>query len=92
MKLNEQDRDKFVSKLKQLNWDGTCAVCKQKEWNITDTIFEMREFQGGNLVVGGSSVIIPLVVVTCKNCGNMIFLNAIIMGMVEPHNPQEEGK
>jgi hypothetical protein len=60
----------------------TCSVCKKQQWTITDKIFEIHEFHGGSLMVGGS--IVPVITVTCANCGNTLFFNAILLGVVQP--------
>jgi hypothetical protein len=85
-------REKLITKLQQPGWGSSCAVCKQSHWNISDTIFELREFQSGNLVIGGSSPIYPVVPMTCAGCGNTVFLNAIIMGILEPQGAKQDGK
>jgi len=56
----------------------------------------MREFHGGGMVLGGDSAIQPLISITCQTCGQTIFMNAIMLGVVEPghRNPnpsQQEG-
>lgn len=35
-------------------------------------------------MIGGKCAIMPLVPVTCNNCGNTLFLNAIKLGVVIP--------
>jgi hypothetical protein len=44
-------------------------------------IYELREFHGGNMVIGGNSSIVPLVPVTCKVCGNTVLFNPLIVGI-----------
>jgi hypothetical protein len=63
-------------------WAGRpCAQCGTAVWQVQDAIFELRGFSGGSLVVGGA--IIPLIPVTCANCGNTVLVNAILAGVVE---------
>ena len=92
MKLNQEQKEKLITKLEQPGWGNACAVCKQSHWNISDTIFELREFQSGNLVIGSQSIIYPVIAMTCANCGNTVFLNAIIMGVLEPQEAKQEDK
>lgn len=33
------------------------------------------------MVIGGKSGIVPLICVTCVNCGNTILINALIAGL-----------
>ena len=83
MRLTQQQQQDLIVRLNKLSEKGVgCFVCHNTGWNIADTIFEFREFQGGNMVLGGDSRIYPVVPMTCMNCGNTIFLNAIQFGLV----------
>ena len=74
--------EKVISHLKE-KWKGrNCPMCGIGNWNVSDKIFEVREFNGGDLILGGTPII-PVVPVTCSNCGNIIMVNAIISGAVE---------
>jgi hypothetical protein len=82
MQLTPEQREKFVSSLRTL-WRVSppkCASCGNNRWEISDRVFEMREFEGGNLVVGGS--IYPVIPVTCTQCGQAMFFNALKMGVI----------
>ena len=59
-----------------------CSVCSGQEWVLSDRVFELPEFQARGLIIGGPRI--PVVVVTCKKCGNTLFFNAIHVGVVEP--------
>ena len=65
-------------------------MCGDNNWNIDDTIFELREFNKGAMVLGGSnSSVIPVLALTCSKCGNTQFINAIICGAVSPNDKTE---
>ena len=68
-------------------WAGAnCPLCKTGTWEIQDSLFELRQFNNGNMVVGGP--IIPVVVVLCKNCGNTVLINALVANAVtNPWSP-----
>jgi len=54
-------------------------------------IFQLSEFHEGNLVVGGP--LIPVIPVTCTNCGNTVLVNALISGALKPETTmQKDGK
>ena len=53
---------------------------------MSSEIYEMRQFQGGNFVIGVTPVV-PVVPVTCVNCGNTVLVNAIAAGVTT----REEG-
>ena len=50
-------------------------------WQITDRIFELREFHGGNLVLGAHQRVLPVIPMSCGRCGYTRFLNAIHLGL-----------
>lgn len=80
-KPNGQEIINFLNE----RWAGaSCPLCGCKEWNATEKIFELREFNDGNLVLGGpNNAITPVIPVTCKNCGNTIFINALTTGLLK---------
>ena len=64
-----------------------CPLCqKSHSFNAAPTLMELREFHGGDFVVG--TPIVPLAVLTCSHCGNVILLNALSAGLLE--NPAVE--
>jgi len=76
------DSEKLLSHLKS-KWQGrSCQMCGTGNWNVSDSIFELREYNQGNLVIGGGPII-PVVPITCDNCGNTVFINAIKAGLIE---------
>jgi hypothetical protein len=72
-------------------WKGrSCPMCGTGNWNVQEKVFELREFNNGGMVVGGNMPIIPVVPVTCDNCGNSVMVNAIIAGAVSSDNKEEK--
>ena len=57
-------------------------LCKEKKWSTSDTIFELREFNGSSFKIKGK--IIPLIPLFCENCGNTILINAIKAEIINP--------
>ena len=56
----------------------SCPMCGNKTWNITDKIFELREFNNGDLVVGGPDAsVVPVIPIICDNCGNTVLINVV---------------
>lgn len=88
--MTDSKSEKIIKHLSD-KWKGrSCPMCGAGNWNVSDKVFEIREFHDGNLVLG-SGPIIPLVPVTCDNCGNVILVNAIVAGSVSPKK-EGEGK
>jgi hypothetical protein len=67
------------------HWHGgtTCPICGHNDWGVNPKLFEMREFQGGGLVVG-FTLIQPLVIISCRVCGHVLLFNAAVMGVWSP--------
>jgi len=78
------DSQKLLNHLNS-KWQGRpCQMCGVGNWTVSDSIFELREYNQGNMVIGGGPLI-PVVPVTCNNCGNTVFVNAIKAGLIEPN-------
>lgn len=84
MVLNDEQRNKLFEQLKSKGQPPNCSICGKNNWSVSDTIFELREFQGGNLIVGKGQNIYPVLPLTCLDCGQTIFLNPIILGILDP--------
>jgi hypothetical protein len=65
-----------------------CAQCGSGEWSVGDRVYELTEFHEGNVIVGGP--VVPVVPVTCTNCGNTVLLNALISRIVERPAPEPQ--
>ena len=77
MKLDFEQKEKVKQLLDEKTSEKVlCPVCGHKEWNLSDTIFEIREYHGGDFIAGKGSIV-PVIVLTCTNCGNSLFFNAI---------------
>jgi len=69
----------------------SCPMCGSNDWNVSDTIYELRKYHGGNLIIGGGPIL-PIVPIICNNCGNSIFINAIISGAIDRPNVEPSNK
>jgi hypothetical protein len=89
MKLNPEQHEK-LTRFVAAKWRPPfqCPYCLTNNWNITHEVFQLTEFSGAGLVIGGP--VVPIAPVTCNNCGHTVLLNAIIAGVIEPKN--EEAK
>ncbi len=86
-KKTSEDLIKFLNEKWQ---DQACPMCNEKKWVVQDKVFELREFHEGDLVLGGTPII-PIIPVTCQNCGNTILINALETGVVKS-KPKKERK
>lgn len=84
MRLTEEQKNKVREWLEsKATVAFSCPICASRSWNMSDMIFELREFQGGGIVLGGDSHIYPVVPLTCEKCGNTYFINAMKLGIIE---------
>lgn len=80
--MEKKDSEKIINFLNEKWQNHPCPMCGVGKWSVQDKIFELREFHGGDLVMGGTPII-PIIPVTCGNCGNTVFINAIMTGIVK---------
>lgn len=99
MKISPEKTQEILNRVTTNCRVRTCPMCGGNNWNIEDKIFELREFNNGNLVIGGgNSSIIPLLAITCTTCGNTQLINALMCGAVDrapittTTNPNNNGK
>ncbi len=69
------DKKKLIEYL-QTKWKSPCPLCGVGNWNVSDGVFELREFNEGNMIIGGTPIV-PVIPITCGNCGNTVLINAI---------------
>lgn len=87
MKLTSQQEELVLKKLKDF-FNRSCE-CNGHDWIINDKVFELREFNGGSLTIGSQQSVFPVITISCKNCGNTYFFNAILLGII---NKNEQSK
>lgn len=81
MKVDQEKLQQYLQKITP----PECPLCQQRRWSVNDTIFQLLEFQNGDLIIGGGQSIFPVIPLTCDNCGNVHFINAIKAGLIEPN-------
>ena len=79
--MSIEDESKVIEWLEK-HWKSprACPICHNNNWSVSDKLWELREFRGSHLVVGGP--VVPLVAVTCQVCAHTVFFNAIAVGVV----------
>lgn len=91
MKLTKEQASSVISKFNNdKDKRRPCSLCGGNSWNLNNTIFELKEFTGTNMIIGGGISLFPVLVVTCNNCGNTLFLNAIKQGVIEPDKEEPQ--
>lgn len=83
MKLTEEQLQIVIEKLKGFAPDGIiCPVCGNKKWNLLNLVYELKEYEKEENLIGKKTVI-PLISLLCKNCSNSLFFNAIRLGIIK---------
>lgn len=81
MKLSEKQQSKAIQKINEIN-EGKCIFCKS-ELFLNQNIFELRQFNGGDFIVGGETTILPVVALTCSKCGYTHLFSAVFLGILD---------
>jgi hypothetical protein len=91
MKLTPDQNSKLLSFI-QSKWKPpyVCSCCASNSWNIGQELFQLTQFAGGAMIVGGP--LVPVAPLICTNCGNTVLVNAIVAGIVDPNATQEAPK
>lgn len=77
------DNEKVFNHL-SVKWQKRkCPMCKTRNWGVSDAIYELKGFKEVGHVPGNIPII-PVIPVTCENCGNTILVNAIAADIVKP--------
>lgn len=80
--MSDVNQDELINILNE-KWHGRhCPMCGEGNWIVSNKIFELREFNDGNIVIG-SGPITPLLTITCGNCGNIVMVNPMAIGLLK---------
>ncbi len=78
-KLN---KEKLLSIINEKWTTKTCPMCSCNSWIVDDSMVTPLEIgEKKDLRLGGKMM--PLVPVTCTNCGNTVFVNPLIIQAVD---------
>lgn len=75
------DENKMISYLTEKWGVIDCPMCRKGPLQIQDKVFQLNEYHQGNLVVGGP--LVPVIPVTCINCGYTLLVNALISKSID---------
>jgi hypothetical protein len=83
MHIDSTHRDRMLAHLRATAGESKpCTLCGEKLWRIGEQIYLLPEFNP-NLLSPPASVY-PVVPLTCLKCGNTLFLNALLIGALDP--------
>lgn len=78
MNIEESKVTEYLKRIKP----PACPLCGQKNWTVSTQIFQALEYHEDTLIASGATF--PMVPLSCINCGNTYFINAIIAKFIEP--------
>lgn len=85
LKLNTE---KFLNVLNRLWTNKNCPMCSQNRWNVDNNLVTvLRVAKNGGVELGGQ--VMPLVAVTCMNCGNVMFVNPLANQCIDEYEEKE---
>lgn len=75
-------REKFLNEINAKWKNKNCPMCSHNNWNIDgNMVAPMRLSDKGGIELGGQ--IMPLVALTCMHCGNVLFVNPLVIGALD---------
>jgi hypothetical protein len=79
MTLNTEGRARFQAHLQSF-LRNPCSVCGTGNWQVEDSIFELREF----MVEAPQQQISvkPVLAMTCNSCGHVVFMSPLKAGII----------
>ena len=80
-KLNEGD-GAIIRKWMEAQ-DMACPVCRKKNFNVFENLVAIPPIQNGKLQTTGEAItVLPLLLVTCTQCGFVSNLSALAVGIL----------
>lgn len=77
-KLSHDEIAKFLDD----KWQNKiCNMCGNNKWIILTKIFEIQECENHDNEIEDKDII-PIIPIICSNCGNTIFINPIVLGIM----------
>jgi hypothetical protein len=58
-----------------------CTICGGLDWEFTDTLYEMREFKGGGMVIGSNVNMLVFIALICRGCLHTELFNALAIAI-----------
>lgn len=83
MRVDRERMDAFLNRIR----GPVCPLCGNSNWTAADTVFQAIEFDYKGVMLGGASM--PIVPITCTQCGNTHMINALVAGIIDREVPDE---
>ena len=85
LKLNTE---KLLEEINKRWTNKNCPMCSHNNWNVdVNLVTPLKIADKGGVELGGR--VMPLIAVTCTNCGNVLFVNPLVIQCVENSDGEE---
>tara|TARA_Y100000310_G_C20202954_1_gene587778 strand:+ start:194 stop:529 length:336 start_codon:yes stop_codon:yes gene_type:complete len=75
---------KLHAKLSEIGRMARCELCLATNWAVYGAVrLTVQNPLEQTIVIGGNGKTIPLIAITCSNCGNTKLINLGILGVIE---------
>lgn len=82
------NKDKLIHTINTKWKTKMCPMCGMNNWTINDEIVTTINIDDEkNMQIGGRFS--PLITVTCLNCGNVIFINPLVINAIDASEEDE---
>ena len=79
-------KEKLIQTLNQKWLNDKCIMCGFNDWKISgEDVFMIFNYHKDGVLPLHSNKFLPLVSLTCGNCGNTILINPLVLGDVITH-------
>lgn len=90
MELTDEQLQKIIDTITGYIPNGlSCPVCGKSHWNLSNLVMEVKEYEKDENLIGEKRVT-PFITLTCKNCSNTLFFNAIRLGIIEKDSNKKD--
>jgi hypothetical protein len=82
MELTSEELKRVIEHLQK--WaTAECAICRHDDWAVSSAVFVLPEYRSPKVpVYSGAGTVFPVIPLTCKICGYVLFVSAIAAGVV----------
>ncbi len=81
----EVEKKRLVEKINEIWGDTTCPICQKHDWTTSGEIYTPSLINEQGRIDLGKKML-PLMPITCSNCGNTLFINGKVLGCIHETN------
>lgn len=83
-KIRKATANEIIEFVKEKWNTQKCPMCENNKWEVSESCFGLAGFDKDNLIYGGENCpLMPMIALICNNCGNIIFINPLSVGLLK---------